>query len=137
MHKTTRLDTSRPRRIGETRFNDGRLRLPERQRARSGKWATIVGWTLFGAASSGAAASLMFGGDEDSPKYMSADNPWSLANSAKAREGTAVRTVENSVHYSGCHDARTAGVAPIRAGEPGYREAMDGDGDGIACEPHF
>lgn len=25
--------------------------------------------------------------------------------------------------------------APIYSGEPGYRESMDGDGDGIACEP--
>lgn len=38
--------------------------------------------------------------------------------------------------YSGCDAARAAGVAPIHEGEPGYREEMDGDGDGIACEPH-
>jgi hypothetical protein len=39
-------------------------------------------------------------------------------------------------YYSGCNEARAAGVAPIYAGEPGYRPEMDGDGDGIACEPH-
>ena len=38
--------------------------------------------------------------------------------------------------WGGCNDAREAGVAPLYAGEPGYRENMDGDGDGIACEPH-
>ena len=27
------------------------------------------------------------------------------------------------------------GKAPLYAGQPGYREDMDGDGDGIACEP--
>ena len=43
--------------------------------------------------------------------------------------------VEQSVHYSGCNDVRAAGKAPLRAGEPGYRPEMDGDGDGIACEP--
>jgi hypothetical protein len=32
--------------------------------------------------------------------------------------------------------ARAAGAAPIYRGQPGYREEMDGDGDGIACEPH-
>lgn len=39
-------------------------------------------------------------------------------------------------YYSGCDEARAAGVAPIYAGEPGYRDEMDGDGDGIACEPY-
>ncbi len=39
-------------------------------------------------------------------------------------------------HYSGCDDARAAGVAPLYVGEPGYRSQMDGDGDGIACEPY-
>ncbi|WP_292973885.1 excalibur calcium-binding domain-containing protein [Novosphingobium sp.] len=39
-------------------------------------------------------------------------------------------------HWKGCNSARAAGTAPIYAGEPGYDESMDGDGDGIACEPH-
>ena len=39
-------------------------------------------------------------------------------------------------HYWGCDDARAAGVAPLYAGEPGYRTEMDGDGDGAACEPY-
>lgn len=38
-------------------------------------------------------------------------------------------------HWSGCNDVRAAGAAPLYEGEPGYREDMDGDGDGIACEP--
>ena len=38
--------------------------------------------------------------------------------------------------WRGCNDARAAGTAPIFAGEPGYRPDMDGDGDGIACEPY-
>lgn len=42
---------------------------------------------------------------------------------------------EASVYYPGCHAARAAGVAPIYRGQPGYREGMDGDHDGIACEP--
>lgn len=39
-------------------------------------------------------------------------------------------------HYPGCDDARAAGVAPLYFGEPGYRTEMDGDGDGVACEPY-
>ncbi|MGY2732637.1 excalibur calcium-binding domain-containing protein [Sphingomonas sp. UYP23] len=37
--------------------------------------------------------------------------------------------------WGGCNAARAAGTAPIYAGEPGYRPKMDGDSDGIACEP--
>ncbi len=40
------------------------------------------------------------------------------------------------VYYSGCDDARAAGVAPLYVDEPGYRPEMDGDSDGIACEPY-
>lgn len=36
--------------------------------------------------------------------------------------------------YATCAAARAAGAAPIRAGQPGYSSALDGDGDGIACE---
>lgn len=39
-------------------------------------------------------------------------------------------------YYPGCNAARAAGVAPILEGEPGYRPELDGDSDGIACEPH-
>lgn len=39
-------------------------------------------------------------------------------------------------YFAGCDEARAAGVAPIYVGQPGYREGMDGDGDGIACEPY-
>jgi hypothetical protein len=38
--------------------------------------------------------------------------------------------------WRGCDEARSAGTAPIYAGEPGYREGLDGDNDGIACEPY-
>jgi hypothetical protein len=40
------------------------------------------------------------------------------------------------VYYRYCDDARAAGAAPIYRGEPGYREALDRDRDGIACEPY-
>lgn len=37
--------------------------------------------------------------------------------------------------WGGCDEARAAGTAPIYRGEPGYRAEMDGDNDGVACEP--
>jgi len=44
--------------------------------------------------------------------------------------------IEQSAYYSGCGEVRAAGKAPLYAGQPGYRSEMDGDGDGIACEPY-
>ncbi len=42
----------------------------------------------------------------------------------------------NGIYYRNCAAAWAAGVAPIYRGQPGYRPEMDGDGDGIACEPY-
>jgi len=41
-----------------------------------------------------------------------------------------------AVYFSGCNEVRAAGLAPLYEGQPGYRPEMDGDDDGIACEPH-
>ena len=45
-------------------------------------------------------------------------------------------TLADLTYYPNCSAARAAGAAPIYRGEPGYREGMDGDNDGIACEPY-
>ena len=39
-------------------------------------------------------------------------------------------------HLSGCDAARAAGRENIPSWDPSYRERMDGDGDGLACEPY-
>ncbi|GAA0312125.1 hypothetical protein GCM10010302_58720 [Streptomyces polychromogenes] len=45
------------------------------------------------------------------------------------------RTQEPSaVYYKNCDAAKAAGAAPIRRGQPGYRDALDRDKDGIACD---
>jgi hypothetical protein len=36
--------------------------------------------------------------------------------------------------YANCTAVRAAGKAPLHRGDPGYRAALDRDGDGIACE---
>jgi Excalibur calcium-binding domain len=41
----------------------------------------------------------------------------------------------SQVYYPNCNAAWDAGVAPIDKGQPGYRRELDGDSDGIACEP--
>jgi hypothetical protein len=45
------------------------------------------------------------------------------------------RAPQPNDYWGGCNAARAAGTAPIYRGEPGYRPEMDGDGDGLACEP--
>jgi hypothetical protein len=47
-----------------------------------------------------------------------------------------VSSIATATYYPGCDAARGAGAAPIHRGQPGYREEMDGDSDGIACEPY-
>jgi excalibur calcium-binding domain-containing protein len=34
-----------------------------------------------------------------------------------------------------CEEAEALGVAPLMAGQPGYSEKLDPDGDGLACPP--
>ena len=46
------------------------------------------------------------------------------------------RTAKEGDFWSRCDDARAVGAAPIYRGEPGYRDGLDADNDGIACEPY-
>jgi hypothetical protein len=46
------------------------------------------------------------------------------------------RSAKEGDYWSRCDDARAVGAAPIYRGEPGYREGLDADNDGIACEPY-
>lgn len=62
------------------------------------------------------------------PRLHGPDRPRSAAPvRAPAPPGT---------YYRNCKEAWAAGAAPLRRGQPGYRPEMDGDGDGIACEPY-
>ena len=36
--------------------------------------------------------------------------------------------------YRNCTEARAAGAAPVRRGDPGYGPHLDRDNDGIGCE---
>lgn len=37
--------------------------------------------------------------------------------------------------FANCAEARAAGAAPVRRGDPGYGPHLDRDGDGVGCEP--
>lgn len=56
---------------------------------------------------------------------------------APARQNVAAAVSSgNGWSYRNCREARAAGAAPLYRGQPGYGAHMDGDGDGIACEPY-
>lgn len=113
---------------------------------------TIVGAVIFGLAG-GYAWSTMAPAETEArhlpnaTTIIPADAPESASDREWAARGLEQDTpaieagrgdpavIERSVHYSGCNAVRAAGKAPLYAGQPGYRSEMDGDGDGIACEP--
>ena len=69
-----------------------------------------------------------------------ADSAWSSGGaqpevSRQSSSATAPKVAQRGIYYPGCNAVRASGKAPLHAGEPGYRIEMDGDGDGIACEP--
>ncbi len=55
---------------------------------------------------------------------------------ASAAPARAQRAVSSSGRreYANCAQARAAGAAPVRVGEPGYGRHLDRDGDGVGCE---
>ena len=75
---------------------------------------------LAGASLVGTAGGLLWAGAETLPQRMAER-----------------QAIEQSVHYEGCNEVRRLGKAPLYRGQPGYGIHMDGDGDGIACEPHY
>ena len=59
----------------------------------------------------------------------------SARRSAVPTRRPAAPTSKPAVYYASCEAAQAAGLAPLRTGDPGYRAALDTDGDGVACEP--
>lgn len=43
--------------------------------------------------------------------------------------------VGTAVYFPNCRSAWAVGAAPMYRGDPGYRPQLDGDSDGVACEP--
>ena len=95
------------------------------QRRRDQRWLAVK--LLMGAVAAGLAIGFL----------GALDDPGALVRKVAAPLGLAREHVpQPGAYYSGCDEARAAGVAPLYFGEPGYRPQMDGDGDGIACEPY-
>ena len=48
--------------------------------------------------------------------------------------GGRAHSRQSYVSYANCSDAKAAGAAPVREGDPGYSRKLDRDGDGVGCE---
>jgi len=53
---------------------------------------------------------------------------------AKRQTSTQPADDGNEIYFRSCAEAKAAGAAPLRSGDPGYGRHLDRDGDGIACE---
>ena len=86
----------------------------------------------------GMSSTAMFGGVLFLTAPAAPGNPSAAPTTAAAKTDTESPRigVESSVYYAGCNEVRDLGKAPLYRGQPGYRPEMDGDHDGIACEPH-
>ncbi|MFL6763940.1 MAG: excalibur calcium-binding domain-containing protein [Sphingomicrobium sp.] len=93
-----------------------------------------VKYILWGAVLVGTAAGYVWSA---SPQVTPA--ALSVAAPVAASRATAAlptpEEIEHTRYFASCNEARSAGVAPMFRGQPGYREELDGDGDDIACEP--
>jgi hypothetical protein len=63
------------------------------------------------------------------------DHEWASRSNDGPQPISGSTLTGGGVYYSGCNEVRAAGKAPLHQGDPSYRPEMDGDGDGIACEP--
>lgn len=61
-----------------------------------------------------------------------AANAWDSAQKRQA----ILDALPSGYAYSGCDEVRAAGVAPLHSYERGFSERLDGDGDGVGCEPY-
>ncbi|MFD2136119.1 excalibur calcium-binding domain-containing protein [Novosphingobium resinovorum] len=80
----------------------------------------------------------IWGSEFDAPAVYRAANPRN--SGARVVSATVPRpVVARSIPpgaFRSCAEARAAGAAPMRRGQPGYNPQLDGDDDGIACEPY-
>ena len=56
------------------------------------------------------------------------------APGAPPRHRAVTSPTTGDVYYGNCSGGRAAGAAPVYVGQPGYRPALDRDGDGVGCE---
>lgn len=55
-------------------------------------------------------------------------------SSSKSARALQAVSSNSRREFANCSQARAAGAAPVRAGDPGYGRHLDRDGDGVGCE---
>jgi len=63
-------------------------------------------------------------------------NAYAGAQGLASPQGGSNGDTRRAGSFANCAQARAAGAAPVRIGEPGYGPHLDRDGDGIGCEPY-
>lgn len=58
--------------------------------------------------------------------------PSSSQSTTPSRSNAAAAT--RTTAYRNCTEARNAGAAPVKRGDPGYGSHLDRDNDGVGCE---
>lgn len=75
--------------------------------------------------------------EEKSKKEQEQKEIEAAATQNQVQQQNAVPPVQDepsTVFFNNCKEARAAGYSRMQRGTPGYREELDRDGDGIACE---
>ena len=82
------------------------------------------------------AAAVTAQADLDARAAEIADLKTKVPASTEPVQSTPVQqaSTPQNVSYANCTEARNAGAAPVRRGDPGYSSRLDRDGDGIGCE---
>lgn len=73
-------------------------------------------------------------GDYHCHRKPAASAPAATLAPAQRAQHNAAANRNGVVHYRNCSQARAAGAAPVRRGDPGYGTHLDRDNDGIGCE---
>ena len=71
---------------------------------------------------------------EQARQAAAAEQARQAAAAQQAQQQQSFVTQPQQGGYRNCSEARAAGAAPLRRGQPGYSARLDRDGDGIACE---
>ncbi|MGW3213127.1 excalibur calcium-binding domain-containing protein [Streptomyces parvus] len=73
--------------------------------------------------------------EDTPPPQEDEDDRWTPESVPPApTETESSSELPEGVYYENCDAARAAGAAPLLRGDPGYRDELDREGDGIACE---
>jgi hypothetical protein len=67
--------------------------------------------------------------EDSSTRELATTRPGADAGATSAAPATS-----STVYYQNCNKAERAGAAPLHPGDPGYRDKLDKDGNGIACD---